>query len=133
MTDQICASDGCRNTGTHRCSRCTTTCYCSRTCQKASWKEHKLTCNKPETFPPLRPGIFDFMRLPREVRDKVYDMFFFSWYLLTDTNGYRSMLKLSTPSSLPLSRLSMRSYLLLEVNRICASDVETAWTCSNAI
>jgi hypothetical protein len=71
MTDQICASDECRNIGTHRCKRCMTTCYCSRGCQKAHWKTHKLVCNGPTVFHPFRPGVFDFMRLPREVRDKV--------------------------------------------------------------
>lgn len=48
-----------------RCSRCGITCYCSRECQKADWKEHKKGCASKETStsstdaggqPPNRPS-----------------------------------------------------------------------------
>ncbi|CAD0089111.1 unnamed protein product, partial [Aureobasidium vineae] len=66
-----CVSGGCRNVGTHCCGSCRTTYYCSKACQKAHWKRHKLTCNGSDAFPPLRSGIFDLMRLPREIYEMV--------------------------------------------------------------
>lgn len=73
MTLYSCVSGDCRNTATKVCTSCKTTYYCSYDCQKAHWKKHKLTCNGPNAFPAMRPGIFDFMALPRKVRDKVCD------------------------------------------------------------
>ena len=73
MTLYSCVSGDCHNTATKVCTSCKTTYYCSYDCQKAHWKKHKLTCNGPNAFPAMRPGIFDFMALPRKVRDKVCD------------------------------------------------------------
>ncbi|TIA06386.1 hypothetical protein D6C81_09921 [Aureobasidium pullulans] len=73
MTLYSCLSGDCRNTATKVCTSCKTTYYCSYHCQKAHWKKHKLTCNGPNAFPAMRPGIFDFMALPRKVRDKIYE------------------------------------------------------------
>ena len=88
MTEHRCASGACRNGGTRFCGSCRTTCYCSRDCQKAHWRRHKLTCDGPNAFSPLRPGVFDFMRLPREVRDKVSNAsFLFEYLLLVLTNA----------------------------------------------
>ncbi|CAD0023147.1 unnamed protein product [Aureobasidium pullulans] len=73
MTLYSCVSGDCRNTATKVCTSCKTTYYCSYDCQKAHWKKHKLTCNGPNAFPAMRPGIFDFMALPRKVRDQIYE------------------------------------------------------------
>ncbi|THY85642.1 hypothetical protein D6C95_07812 [Aureobasidium pullulans] len=73
MTLYSCVSGDCHNTATKVCTSCKTTYYCSYDCQKAHWKKHKLTCNGPNAFPAMRPGIFDFMALPRKVRDKIYE------------------------------------------------------------
>ena len=35
------------------CSGCTTTYYCSTTCQKQDWKQHKQTCQPPPPPPPV--------------------------------------------------------------------------------
>jgi hypothetical protein len=75
MTGHTCASDGCSNVSTRRYRSCKITWYCTKKCQKAHWKKHKLDCKEPDAFPPLRPGVFDFMKLPREVRDKVSSSF----------------------------------------------------------
>ncbi|KAG9667970.1 hypothetical protein KCU99_g6021, partial [Aureobasidium melanogenum] len=71
-----CASGPCRTVGTLkiRCAYCKTTYYCSKACATEHWEEkHKLTCDGPDAFSPLRSGIFNFMGLPREVRNKIYD------------------------------------------------------------
>ncbi|KAG9560841.1 hypothetical protein KCU71_g7786, partial [Aureobasidium melanogenum] len=71
-----CASGPCRTVGTLkiRCAYCKTTYYCSKACATQHWEEkHKLTCDGPDAFSPLRSGIFNFMGLPREVRNKIYD------------------------------------------------------------
>ncbi|CAD0089016.1 unnamed protein product [Aureobasidium mustum] len=70
MSASRCASGSCRRIGTLRCGSCKTTYYCSTGCQKANWERHKLTCDGPDALSPLRPGVFDFMGLPRELRDK---------------------------------------------------------------
>ncbi|THZ24616.1 hypothetical protein D6C89_04831 [Aureobasidium pullulans] len=71
MTLYSCVSGDCRNTATKVCTSCKTTYYCSYDCQKAHWKKHKLTCNGPNAFPAMRPGIFDFMALPRKIYEEI--------------------------------------------------------------
>ena len=132
MEGHTCASGGCRKAGTHHCGSCKTTWYCSKTCQKAHWKKHKLTCDGPAAYPPLRPGVFDFMRLPREVRDKVSSLFT-SFVTTTHTNGCRYMQRSSLADCLHLDRQSTTSSLLSRVNQTVATDAETAWTCLSAI
>ncbi|RDW76629.1 zinc finger MYND domain-containing protein [Aspergillus mulundensis] len=46
MTAPTCALPSCNNPGSKKCSGCknTSTHYCSATCQKSHWKEHKKTC-----------------------------------------------------------------------------------------
>ncbi|CAD0109125.1 unnamed protein product [Aureobasidium uvarum] len=68
-----CASGPCRHVGTlkFRCNNCKSTYYCSKACaDKHVDGRHKLTCGGSDAFVPLRPGVFNFMGLPREVRDK---------------------------------------------------------------
>lgn len=36
-----------------RCSKCSSTRYCSRDCQKADWKDHKKTCGKESPITPV--------------------------------------------------------------------------------
>ncbi|CAI5733210.1 unnamed protein product [Peronospora destructor] len=42
----ICGGDRCSKNGTLRCAQCKAQFYCSRKCQKADWKLHKLGCTK---------------------------------------------------------------------------------------
>lgn len=47
----LCASPGCDKTGTganslKNCSGCKNAMYCSVTCQRSHWKEHKVSCRK---------------------------------------------------------------------------------------
>jgi len=37
----------CYKIGTHVCSRCRITYFCSQNCQKSKWKHHKLVCKAP--------------------------------------------------------------------------------------
>jgi len=59
-----CAGDNCTSTAPQMCNKCKVTSYCSRACQKAHWRQHRLNC---------RAGVFPFLQLPREIRDKVSD------------------------------------------------------------
>ncbi|KAH0394641.1 hypothetical protein KCU89_g11150, partial [Aureobasidium melanogenum] len=73
MSTHRCVSGPCRKVGTLRCGSCKTTHYCSKVCQKAHRKRHKLTCNGLDASPPLASGVFDLMMLPRELRNKIYE------------------------------------------------------------
>lgn len=42
--EDCCVREGCRVAGDKRCSRCHTSLYCSRKCQKEDWPRHKLIC-----------------------------------------------------------------------------------------
>ena len=55
--------------GTLRCKGCKKTYYCSKACQKADWHaSHKRTCR-------WAPDItIDFLRLPPEIRDRIYGL-----------------------------------------------------------
>lgn len=75
MAAYRCASGPCRKVGTLRCGSCKTTYYCSKVCQTAHWKRHKLTCDGPDAYSPLRPGVFNFLGMPRRLRDKVSHIF----------------------------------------------------------
>lgn len=44
-----CATCGKGGNDLSRCSRCKTTMYCSRECQRLHWKIHKITCKPPES------------------------------------------------------------------------------------
>ncbi|KAJ7114086.1 hypothetical protein C8R44DRAFT_796262 [Mycena epipterygia] len=44
-----------------RCSRCNTTLYCSRLCQKSSWKDHKPVCESGEAKIQLLPSQVECM------------------------------------------------------------------------
>jgi len=59
-----CASDNCNSTAPQMCNKCKVTSYCSRACQRAHWRQHKYNCHT---------GVFPFLQLPREIRDKVSD------------------------------------------------------------
>ncbi|KAL7408991.1 hypothetical protein BDY24DRAFT_244886 [Mrakia frigida] len=38
----------CAQPGTRFCSKCKTTCYCSRTCERSDSKPHSKVCGKPQ-------------------------------------------------------------------------------------
>ena len=71
MSPQRCGNGKCREPGVLRCSKCKWKSYCTKTCQKAHWKKHKMSCHGPGDFPPFMPGVFNFFGLPREIRNKV--------------------------------------------------------------
>lgn len=46
-----CCNPSCENLGKHLCSNCAEASYCSSSCQKSHWSDHKLACktaHKPE-------------------------------------------------------------------------------------
>ncbi|KAK7943092.1 MYND domain protein, partial [Apiospora aurea] len=54
--------NACKKTGIDlkKCSKCQTTLYCSRDCQKADWKSHKKVCNSnAQNHLPDKIGCFD--------------------------------------------------------------------------
>ena len=51
-SDAKCAKCGTRG-AKQRCSTCKAVAYCSKECQRAAWKSHKITCEPP--LPPSRP------------------------------------------------------------------------------
>lgn len=66
MSDvKSCGLAECDKEGTQRCGGCKETFYCSKECQKTHWKQHKYDCRKG----------FKFMKLPKEIRDKVSKSF----------------------------------------------------------
>ncbi len=46
MTTSICKV--CQKVSTSQCARCRQVTYCSRECQKANWKTHKVQCVPPQ-------------------------------------------------------------------------------------
>ena len=55
-SETTCAYCGKQGTGFKRCSACKQVSYCGGECQKAGWKKHKKTCEKPKAYaPPLPP------------------------------------------------------------------------------
>lgn len=72
-----CSNGACKNNGTRACSRCKNASYCSTACQKVAWLKHKDVCVKPgvstasKVVEYVRSGTFNFMGLPRELRDKI--------------------------------------------------------------
>ncbi|THY68994.1 hypothetical protein D6C86_05169 [Aureobasidium pullulans] len=73
MSPQRCGNGKCREPGVLRCSKCKWKSYCTKICQKAHWKKHKMSCHGPGDFPPFMPGVFNFFGLPREIRNKIYE------------------------------------------------------------
>lgn len=71
MSPQRCGNGKSREPGVLRCSKCKWKSYCTKICQKAHWKKHKMSCHGPGDFPPFMPGVFNFFGLPREIRNKV--------------------------------------------------------------
>jgi MYND finger len=43
---KLCNISNCALVGKLHCSACQNQWYCSAECQKASWKDHKITCGK---------------------------------------------------------------------------------------
>ena len=72
-----CSNGACKNNGTRACSHCKNASYCGTACQKVAWLKHKDVCVKPgvstasKVVEYVRSGTFNFMGLPRELRDKV--------------------------------------------------------------
>ncbi|TIA09929.1 hypothetical protein D6C80_08353 [Aureobasidium pullulans] len=73
MSPQLCGNGKFREPGVLRCSKCKWKSYCTKTCQKAHLKKHKMSCHGPGDFPPFMPGVFNFFGLPREIRNKIYE------------------------------------------------------------
>ncbi|KAI4723066.1 hypothetical protein E4T48_00710 [Aureobasidium sp. EXF-10727] len=65
-----CASGSCFKDGTLHCAKCKVTFYCSKTCQKDHWTKHKKHCTP---YKPMPKGTFDFLKLNRDTRDKIYE------------------------------------------------------------
>lgn len=58
----------CFNEGTRSCPKCKMTWYCSQACQQAHLQKHRKHCTAHK---PMPAGTYDFLRLPREIRNKV--------------------------------------------------------------
>ncbi|KAI4731862.1 hypothetical protein E4T49_00101 [Aureobasidium sp. EXF-10728] len=65
-----CASGSCFRDGTLHCAKCKVTFYCSKTCQKDHWTKHKKHCT---LYKPMPKGTFEFLKLNRDTRDKIYE------------------------------------------------------------
>ncbi|KAK6004638.1 hypothetical protein QM012_008500 [Aureobasidium pullulans] len=65
-----CASGSCFKDGTMHCGKCKVTFYCSKACQKDHCTKHKKHCSAHQ---PMPEGTFEFLKLNRDTRDKVYE------------------------------------------------------------
>ncbi|KAG9595627.1 hypothetical protein KCU77_g5554, partial [Aureobasidium melanogenum] len=128
MTAYRCASGPCRKVGTLRCRSCKAIYYCSKGCQKAHWKRHKLTCDGPDAYLPLRPGVFNFLDLPREVRDKIYEEVIVSKLSPSDRAEYD---KAAAHEGQPDIRNNRRDYLDVFERRIMVSPEFTLTSVHN--
>ncbi|KAK6007714.1 hypothetical protein QM012_004528 [Aureobasidium pullulans] len=122
MTAFRCGSGSCRKIGTLRCDSCKSTYYCSKVCQKAHWKRHKLSCDGQDAFLPLRPGVFNFVGLPRKLRDKIYEEVIVSKLPPCDQAGYD---KAAAHDGEPDIRNNRKDYLDVFDRRIMVSPEYT--------
>ena len=61
----------CNNPDAHFCTRCKSTCYCSKKCQLTDWPTHELLCAAFSSFDPLsRPSNEHFRAILFSVDDK---------------------------------------------------------------
>ncbi len=54
-----CGGVDCPNNGRFICKRCGLTRFCSSSCQRSSWQEHKKTCRPTENYVGTKPYIWD--------------------------------------------------------------------------
>ena len=120
-----CASGSCFKDGSLQCAKCRVTYYCSKTCQKNHWAKHNKHCSAHKPFP---KGTFEFLKLNREIRDKVSCVrSLLKKHLLTHP---RSM---NTSSSLATHPTSSTSTMTSPMPRATASVSETFWTRSRSV
>ncbi len=51
-----CSNPGCASEATTTCGGCSAAWYCTRACQKAHWREHRLSCTEPLSVQEKSPG-----------------------------------------------------------------------------
>ncbi|KAG9698284.1 hypothetical protein KCU95_g13409, partial [Aureobasidium melanogenum] len=116
-----CASGCCFKDGTLHCAKCTVTFYCSKTCQKDHWTKHKKHCSAHK---PMPEGTFEFLKLNRDIRDKVYEDLLVARYTPDQQAKHDSLTDLMNTIS---DRLGIRNSLDQLEERLMLSPGMPLW------